>query len=207
MFLLLSLTYKDAINKRRYCHSLTDYKSFSGSLVSATERTVFQVSTCEQTKEMLRVLFQIRLDQSKFFSNSLIPLFFIFLAFGFYSWKWIVKPFVVGNPQKLIPFSQSEIEAAKQLIQLSSGDSEEDHHSSNSNNSCSYSVVQGKPPYQSKVDSGGDVSSVATTTAESEDESFARKNKRYRSIKDLYSVTTPVVKAKRKRNKCVGTRK
>ena len=55
--------------------------------------------------------------------------------------------------------------------------------------------------------SGGDVSSVATTTAESEDESFARKNKRYRCIKDLYSVTTPVVKAKRKRNKCVGTRK
>ncbi|KAG5029144.1 hypothetical protein JHK85_013101 [Glycine max] len=113
----------------------------------------------------------------------------------------------IKNPQKLIPFSQSEIEAAKQLIQLSSGDSEEDHHSSNSNNSCSYSVVQGKPPYQSKVDSGGDVSSVATTTAESEDESFARKNKRYRCIKDLYSVTTPVVKAKRKRNKCVGTRK
>ncbi|KAG4398628.1 hypothetical protein AAZX31_08G075300 [Glycine max] len=112
-----------------------------------------------------------------------------------------IKP--TQNP---IPFSQSEIEAAKQLIQLSSGDSEEDHHSSS--NSCSYSVVQGKPPQQSKVDSGGDVSSVAVTTAvESEDESFARKNKRYRCIKDLYSATTPVVKAKRKRNKCVGTRK
>ncbi|CAJ1935948.1 unnamed protein product [Sphenostylis stenocarpa] len=114
----------------------------------------------------------------------------------------------IKSTQKPITFSHSEIEAAKQLIQLSSGDSEEDHHSSN--NSCSYSVVQGKP-HQSRVDSGGDVSSVAETTVDSQDESFASTNKRYRCIKDLYSVTAPVpaVKAKKKRNKktSVGDRK
>ncbi|TKY59561.1 hypothetical protein E2542_SST16651 [Spatholobus suberectus] len=113
-----------------------------------------------------------------------------------------ISAYQIKSPQKPIPFSQSEIEAAKQLIQLSSGDSEEDHHSSN--NSCSYSVVQGKPRHPAKVDSGGDVSSVAATTVESEDENFARTNKRYRCIKDLYSVTAPVptVKSKKKRNKC-----
>ncbi|QCD84032.1 hypothetical protein DEO72_LG2g4382 [Vigna unguiculata] len=110
----------------------------------------------------------------------------------------------IKSTQKPITFSHSEIEAAKQLIQLSSGDSEEDHQSSN--NSCSYSVVQGKPR-QSKVDSGGDVSSVAETAVDSQDESFAATTtKRYRCVKDLYSVTEPVpaTKAKKKRNTKTG---
>ncbi|KAK7363217.1 hypothetical protein VNO77_05350 [Canavalia gladiata] len=104
------------------------------------------------------------------------------------------------STQKPIPLSQSEIKAAKQLIQLSSGDSEEDQHSSS--NSCSYNMVQGKP-HHTKVNSGGDVSSVAATTVESEDESFSSTNKRYRYIKDLYSVTVPMstVKVKKKSKK------
>ena len=118
------------------------------------------------------------------------------------------------NKRTQKPFSKSEIEAAKQLIQLSSsGDdySEEegggggggDHHSSN--NSCSYSVVQGNPQEDQstiKVDTVGDVSSVAATAEEDEDETLPRRNnKRYRFIEDLYSVTVPVPAVKAKKMK------
>ncbi|MED6209264.1 hypothetical protein PIB30_053080 [Stylosanthes scabra] len=102
------------------------------------------------------------------------------------------------------PFSKSEIEAAKQLIQLSSsGDEEEDgdyhlshHHHSISNNSCSYSVVQGNN------NSGGDVVSSALADDEENESCLLprRNNKRYRFLEDLYSVTVPViVKSKRKK--------
>jgi len=62
--------------------------------------------------------------------------------------------------------------------------------------------VQGKP-HQSKLDSGGDVSSVAETAVDSQDENFGNTSKRYRCVKDLYSVTEPVAaaKAKKKRNR------
>ncbi|KAL1328209.1 hypothetical protein AAHE18_13G357200 [Arachis hypogaea] len=99
-------------------------------------------------------------------------------------------------------FSKSEIEAAKQLIQLSSSGDEEQqqydhHHQSMSNNSCSYSVVQGTN------NSGGcDVVSSAAAVDEEEDESRllpTRKNKRYRFLEDLYSVTVPIVKSKKKK--------
>ncbi|KAK7400253.1 hypothetical protein VNO78_11456 [Psophocarpus tetragonolobus] len=102
-----------------------------------------------------------------------------------------------------ITFSQSEIEAAKQLIQLSSGDSEEDHCSSNNSYSCSYSysnsnsysysysVVQGKPQHNN-LHSAPDFSSVA----DSQDQTFARTTKRYRCIQDLYTVTSPLPAAK-----------
>ncbi|OIV89113.1 hypothetical protein TanjilG_27429 [Lupinus angustifolius] len=73
------------------------------------------------------------------------------------------------STQNLVMFSDSEIEAAEQLIQLSSGDSSvEDHHSSN--NSCSYSVNN------NMVDSYDVESSIAATTTESvEDKGFVRK--------------------------------
>lgn len=113
------------------------------------------------------------------------------------------------SPQKPISFSESEIEAAEQLIQLSNGDSEEDHHSSI--NSCSFSMVQGKQHdhNSNKVDSGGDVASsiVATTIedvvlAEAKDESFGRrKNKRYRYIEEVYSVTEPIAEVNVKKIK------
>ncbi|XLS53427.1 hypothetical protein HN51_014104 [Arachis hypogaea] len=104
-------------------------------------------------------------------------------------------------------FSKSEIEAAKQLIQLSSsGDEEEQqydhHHQSVSNNSCSYSVVQG-----SNNSGGCDVVSSAAAVDEEEEEEEedesrllpTRKNKRYRFLEDLYSVTVPIVKSKKKK--------
>lgn len=112
------------------------------------------------------------------------------------------------STRKPVMFSESEIEAAEQLIQLSSGDYE-DHHSSN--NSGSYSVVQRTQLHQNnKVDSGCDVSSSNAATSiddvmaeAEEDESFGRrKNKiRYRYIEDLYSVTKPVPEAKGKKLK------
>ncbi|KAJ1434982.1 hypothetical protein SESBI_05347 [Sesbania bispinosa] len=95
-------------------------------------------------------------------------------------------------------FSQTEIEAARQLIQLSNsiGDSslDEDHHSSNNSSS-----VQGKPQL-SKGDSSAEVSlslsptdSVEDVLAEiEEDERLRRKIKRYRYIEDLYNVTKPI---------------
>ncbi|RDY05358.1 hypothetical protein CR513_10815, partial [Mucuna pruriens] len=117
-----------------------------------------------------------------------------------------LSAYQIRSTQKPITFSQSEIEAAKQLIQLSSCDSEEDHYSSN--NSCSYSVVQGKSLPHTMADSGGDVSSVSpsATTIHSQDENFARTIKRYRCIQDLYSVTAPLptLKSKKKIKKCYG---
>lgn len=99
-------------------------------------------------------------------------------------------------------FSQTEIEAARQLIQLSNSsiadsntttDFDEDHHSSNS--------VQWKPQ-QSKV--GDDDASLSPSTSPSdeiedvladieEDESLRRRNKRFRYIQDIYNATDPIV--------------
>jgi len=100
------------------------------------------------------------------------------------------------RPDKL---SLSEIEAAKFLVQLSSGDFEEDQNSNN--NSNSYSVS-----HNNKVDSGGDVvssstiSAPATVLSDSAESFVARTNKRYRyvNIEELYRVTSPLppVKAK-----------
>lgn len=100
------------------------------------------------------------------------------------------------NTDRAGNLSLSEIEAANLLIQLSSEDSKEDRHNScsSNSNSCSYSVVQGS----------GDVSSSWSASieavAEFEDEGFARK-KRYRSIEELYSVTTPLLAKTMKRRK------
>ncbi|KAL2343741.1 hypothetical protein Fmac_005026 [Flemingia macrophylla] len=109
----------------------------------------------------------------------------------------------IKSTQKPVTFSQSEIEAAKQLIQLSSGDSEELDHCS-SNNSCSYSVVQGNKQPHNPESSCGDVSSLALESQQ-HDDSFSRTNKRYRYLKDLYSVTAPLptVKSKKKKKKKV----
>ncbi|MED6113985.1 hypothetical protein PIB30_075894 [Stylosanthes scabra] len=112
-----------------------------------------------------------------------------------------------GKPAS--PFSKSEIEAAKQLIQLSSsGDEQEEdgdyhHNHSISNNSCSYSVVQGNN------NSGGDVVSSAAADDEEKDESCLlprRNNKRYRFLEDLYSVTVPLIVKSKRKNTSIKTR-
>jgi len=96
------------------------------------------------------------------------------------------------NKKRPVKLSLSEIEAAKFLVQLSSGDFEEDQNSNN--NSNSYSVS-----HNDKVDSGGDVLSSSTVLSDSES-CVARTNKRYRyvNIEELYRVTSPLppVKAK-----------
>ncbi|KEH31291.1 hypothetical protein MtrunA17_Chr4g0051111 [Medicago truncatula] len=89
------------------------------------------------------------------------------------------------NKKRPVKLSLSEIEAAKFLVQLSSGDFEEDQNSNN--NSNSYSVSH------NKVDSGGDVVSSSTVLSDSES-CFARTNKRYRyvNIDELYRATSPL---------------
>jgi hypothetical protein len=98
------------------------------------------------------------------------------------------------NKKRPVKLSLSEIEAAKFLVQLSSGDFEEDQNSNNNSNSNSYSVS-----HNNKVDSGGDVLSPCTVLSDSES-CVARTNKRYRyvNIEELYRVTSPLppVKAK-----------
>lgn len=95
------------------------------------------------------------------------------------------------SPVKL---SLSEIEAAKLLIQLSSGDSEQDRNSNN--NSNSYSVN-----HDNKVDSEYVSSSsisaqpAVTEMSDSEDDErcFPRRKKRYRYVnEELYRVTSPL---------------
>ncbi|KAI4296286.1 hypothetical protein L6164_036255 [Bauhinia variegata] len=104
----------------------------------------------------------------------------------------VESPFAWKNKsaQKPVTFSDSEIEVAKQLIQLSSGDSDvhNDEDSTNNNYSVLQRTSQGK---QSRVDSGEVTYSAAMDNilAEAEDETFPRRNKRYRYIEDLYSVT------------------
>ena len=92
-------------------------------------------------------------------------------------------------------FSKREIDAARQLIQLSSGDSEEDGSSNDS-----YSVEQ-----SSNVNGSG--SDVVTSIEEADDEEGLglgrRRNKRYRYVEDLYNVTKPlpVVNPKKSRGR------
>ena len=103
--------------------------------------------------------------------------------------------------QNLPTFSDSEMDAATQLIQLSSS---RDSDGSKADSSS----VQGKPDEQCKVDCS-DVTSKAANgiIAEAEEEEeFGRRNKRYRYIEDLYNVTEPVSvnvvgKPKRKKNR------
>ncbi|KAL5054620.1 hypothetical protein RYX36_035302 [Vicia faba] len=94
-----------------------------------------------------------------------------------------------------VKLSLPEIEAAKLLIQLSSGDSEQDRNSNN--NSNSYSVN-----HENKVDSEYVLSSssisaqpVATEMSDSEEDErlFPRRKKRYRYVnQELYRVTSPL---------------
>ncbi|KAE9610688.1 hypothetical protein Lalb_Chr07g0189261 [Lupinus albus] len=80
----------------------------------------------------------------------------------------------IKSTQKLVMFSDSEIEVAEQLIELSSGDycSVEDHHSSN--NSCSYSVNNKLHSY----DVESSIAATTTTTELVEDQGFLRKKKK-----------------------------
>lgn len=100
--------------------------------------------------------------------------------------------------QKPATFSLAEIEAARQLIQLSSAGGsvfdEDPPHSSNN----SYSV-QWKPQADDDVYVSVSVSQSSTDDAIEdvlaeieEDERLRRRNKRYRSIQDLYNVTDPL---------------
>lgn len=91
------------------------------------------------------------------------------------------------NKKRPVKLSLSEIEAAKFLVQLSSGDFEEDQNSNNNSNSNSYSVSH------NKVDSGGDAVSSSTVLSDSES-CVARTNKRYRyvNIDELYRATSPL---------------
>lgn len=98
-----------------------------------------------------------------------------------------------AQKRKRAMFSLTEIEVAKQLIQLSNSVTvsstthldDEDHHSFNS-----YSVE--RKSQQSNDDDSGD--KVEDVLAEIEqDKILRRKNNRYRYIHDLYNVTEPVV--------------
>ncbi|OIW00764.1 hypothetical protein TanjilG_13138 [Lupinus angustifolius] len=87
------------------------------------------------------------------------------------------------STQKPVKFSESEIEAAKVLLQLKNGYySEHDHHKNNT-------MLQRKQ--HNKVDRDGASSSsiTAAATAEAEADAFERENmdkNRYRHIKDIY---------------------
>jgi hypothetical protein len=100
--------------------------------------------------------------------------------------------------QKVFRFSESEMDVARQLIQLS-GESDDHHHhrddDDNNNNSCG----EGKAE-QSKV---GDASSTNYTIGETfeEDGICWPRKRRFRSIYHLYSSTKPVIVANAKRMK------
>lgn len=91
--------------------------------------------------------------------------------------------------QKPTTFSQAEIEAARQLIQLSSAGGtvvDEEHHSSNNSYSVQADVLSVSVS-QSSTDAIEDVLAEIE-----EDERLRRRIKRYRSIQDLYNVTDPL---------------
>ncbi|GAU43311.1 hypothetical protein TSUD_390100 [Trifolium subterraneum] len=98
--------------------------------------------------------------------------------------------------EKFGSFSETEIDVAKHLIQLSSGGSEsstinsdETRHSNSSN-----SVTFEKKGSDEISQPSSPADSVEDVLAEiEEDERLRRKNKRFRYIEDLYRVTVPIV--------------
>lgn len=98
--------------------------------------------------------------------------------------------------EKFSSFSQTEIDAAKQLIELSNSIAEsessitqmgKDRHSNSSN-----SVTLQWKPQQCKS-CNDDLYKVEDVLAEiEEDERLRRKIKRFRYIEDLYKVTDPI---------------
>jgi hypothetical protein len=100
--------------------------------------------------------------------------------------------------QKGFSFSESEMDVARQLIQLSGG-SDDHHHNDDDNNNTS--CAEGKVE-QSKVGDATDASSTNTTTIgetfdvkEEEDGICWPRKRRFRSISHLYSSTKPVIVA------------
>ncbi|KAK9989142.1 hypothetical protein SO802_029381 [Lithocarpus litseifolius] len=101
-------------------------------------------------------------------------------------------------------FSESEMDVARQLIQLS-GDSEDNHNHDDDNNVNSSEVKV----EQSKGDDAADVCStnnIRETIEEEEeeeedDEIFDRRKRRFRSIYHVYKSTKPVIIANAKRRK------
>jgi uncharacterized FlaG/YvyC family protein len=101
--------------------------------------------------------------------------------------------------EKFGSFSETEIDVAKHLIQLSNstGGSEssttnsvENRHS-NSNNSV---TLQRKGSDEISPQPSSPADSVEDVLADiEEDERLRRKNKRFRYIEDLYRVTVPIV--------------
>ncbi|KAI9087227.1 hypothetical protein K1719_030862 [Acacia pycnantha] len=125
------------------------------------------------------------------------------------------KIIVVAKKKQKPTLSESEMEAARQLIELSNGDSSSGHRSLmagdfndvvEDNNSSNSFSVQGRPQgeeeqqqQKSKLDDV-DVSSNVETMNDGESlgeirtsTRRRRKNKRYRFILDLYRVTEPVI--------------
>ncbi|KAK9989141.1 hypothetical protein SO802_029380 [Lithocarpus litseifolius] len=96
-------------------------------------------------------------------------------------------------------FSESEMDVARQLIQLS-GDSDDNHNHDDDNNMNSSEVKV----EQSKGDDAADVCStnnIRETIEEEDDEVFDRRKRRFRSIYHVYKSTKPVIIANAKRRK------
>ncbi|KAL4614737.1 hypothetical protein ACB092_07G074800 [Castanea dentata] len=99
-------------------------------------------------------------------------------------------------------FSESEMDVAQQLIQLS-GDSDDNHNQDDDNNTNSSEVKVER----SKGDDAADVCStnnIRETIEEEEedgDEIFYRRKRRFRSIYNVYKSTEPVIIANAKRRK------
>lgn len=100
-------------------------------------------------------------------------------------------------------FSESEMDVARQLIQLS-GDSDDNHNHDDDNNTNSSEVKV----EQSKGDDATDVCStnniretIEEVEEEKVDEIFYRRKRRFRSIYHVYKSTEPVIIANAKRRK------
>lgn len=100
-------------------------------------------------------------------------------------------------------FSESEMDVARQLIQLS-GDSDDNHNHDDDNNTNSSEVKV----EQSKGDDATDVCStnniretIEAVEEEEVDEIFYRRKRRFRSIYHVYKSTEPVIIANAKRRK------
>ena len=97
-------------------------------------------------------------------------------------------------------FSESEMDVARQLIQLS-GDSDDSHNHDDDNNMNNSEVKV----EQSEGDDAADVCSTnnirETIEEEEEDEIFYRRKRRFRSIYHVYKSTKPVIISNAQRRK------